>query len=132
MMDTLENILAKLADGVNWPVVFYILFGVFVLGVLVRWVKLSPAHIAIEILKEIVGVLRLQGLTRTSIDGATTIALIVFTAFVLLFSVMRELPDFLTIFGRGVEGEGQSILLVIFMVFITALTTILSLLVTRR
>jgi hypothetical protein len=70
----------------------------------VRWVKLSPAHTAIEILKEIIEILRLQELTRTSIDGATTIALIVYTAVVLLFLEMRELPDFLAIFQKGVEG----------------------------
>ena len=118
-MDTLHQIFVKVADGVNWPLVFYILFGLFALAVLVRWVKLSPVHIAIEILKEIIGVLRLQGLTRTTIDGAITISLIVFTAVVLLFLQMRELPEFLSIFQRGVEGDGQSILLFMFMVFVT-------------
>jgi hypothetical protein len=131
-MDTLHQIFVKVAEGVNWPLVFYILFGLFALGVLVRWVKLSPVHIAIEILKEIIGVLQLQGLTRTTIDGVITVALIVFTAVVLLFLQMRELPEFLSIFQKGVEGEGQSILLFVFMTFLTAVTTILSLVVTRR
>jgi type II secretory pathway component PulF len=64
--------------------------------------------------------------------GAITIALIVFTAVVLLFLQMRELPEFVSLFQRGVEGDGQSILLFTFMVFVTAVTTILSLIVTRR
>jgi hypothetical protein len=131
-METLNQILTKVIDGVNWPLVFYILFGLFSLGVLVRWVKLSPAHIAVEILKEIIAVLRLQGLTRTAIDGAITIAMIVFTSVVLLFSEMHELPEFISIFKRGVEDNGQSISLLILMVLVTAFTAILSLLVTRR
>ena len=131
-METLNQILTKVIDGVNWPLVFYILFGLFSLGVLVRWVKLSPVHIAVEILKEIIAVLRLQGLTRTAIDGAITIAMIVFTSVVLLFFEMHELPEFISIFKRGVEDNGQSISLLILMVLVTALTAILSLLVTRR
>lgn len=131
-MDTLHEIVGKVADGVNWPLVFYILFGLFALGVLVRWVKLSPVHIAIEIVKEITGVLRLEGLTRTTIDGAITIALAVYTGIALLVLEMRELPEFLSIFHKGVEGKEQSILLCMFMIFVTAVTVILSLVVTRR
>jgi hypothetical protein len=130
-MEALEKILQKIADGVNWPVIFYVLFGLLVLWILVRWLHLSPVHIAIDVLKEITSVLARRDVTRTSIDGAVTIAMILFTAVTLLVVEMRELPEFLSIFRAGAETEGQPIFLVAFMIFMTSLTAILSLLVTR-
>jgi hypothetical protein len=135
MTELLKYIAQQVVYGVRWDFVFYILFGLFSLGVLVRWVKLSPIHIAIEIFKEILGALGLKGMTRTNIDGAVTISFVFFSLLALLSAKMQELPDFLAflaIFRRGVESQEQSLLLFLFMVFMTLFTMIVSLILTRR
>jgi hypothetical protein len=128
-MPALQEILDSLAKGVNWPVVFYIAFGVLMLIALVRLANLSPPHIAIEIIKEIGEVLRGQ-VSRTAIDGAITLALIAFTAVVVLITLMHELPEILRFLNVGAETPDQFVYLIIFMVIATIITAILSLKIT--
>jgi hypothetical protein len=128
-MTPTDKIWNSLADGVNWPVIFYIAFGVLMLIALVRLANLSPAHIAIEIIKEIGEVMRGQ-VSRTAIDGAITLALIAFTAVVVLVTLMHELPEILRFLNVGAETPDQFIYQIIFMVIATIITAILSLLIT--
>jgi hypothetical protein len=128
-MTPTDRIGSSLADGVNWPIVFYIAFGVVMLIALVRLANLSPVHIAVEIIKEIGEVLPGQ-VSRTAIDGALTLALIAFTAVVVLITLMHELPEILRFLNVGAETPDQFIYLIIFMVIATVITAILSLLIT--
>jgi hypothetical protein len=128
-MTPTDRIGSSLADGVNWPIVFYIAFGVVMLIALVRLANLSPVHIAVEIIKEIGEVLPGQ-VSRTAIDGALTLALTAFTAVVVLITLMHELPEILRFLNVGAETPDQFIYLIIFMVIATVITAILSLLIT--
>lgn len=120
----------RLAEEIAWPVVFYVLVALFVLWIL-RRLDLSPLHLLREMVHEIVGLLRQPGLTRRNIDGALTVAFLIFTLVVLIVTMLHEVPDFLSIFKIGVETEGQPIYLLVFMLLLTAIVGILSLHVTR-
>jgi hypothetical protein len=129
-MSILTKIGNSLADGVNWPVVFYFILGVAALYVLAARVGLR---------------VRTQGgqawnrnqedlhgkASRTAIDGGLTFSLMIFTLIVLLSMKMRELREMLSLFNVGVDDKIQSSFLFIFMICITVITGIISLLITE-
>jgi len=129
MINYIQN---QIAYGVNWVVIFYIVFGTVVLGIIIKWCGLSPTHIARETIKEIGQIFTSKSITRMSIDGALTFALISFTAIVLIISSVHELGDYVSLLRTGVEKEGQASLLAIFMIFWTSIMGITSLIITDR
>ena len=127
----INTILQQIVDGVNWVVVFYVLFALGVLYVAHR-IGISPPHLLRDLTHEIVLLLTRPEISRTTIDASITLALIVITILVGLYCFMHEMPNALSIFTKGVEGEGQPVFLFIIMVFMLIVGGILSLFVTRR
>jgi hypothetical protein len=129
-MNILTKIGNSLADGVNWPVVFYFILGVAALYVLSACVDLSLPNVVGKLAAEITKIFSRRA-SRTAIDGGLTFSLIIFTLIVLLSMKMREVPEMLAVFKLGVEDKFQSSILFIFMVCITVITGIISLLITE-
>jgi hypothetical protein len=128
-MSPTEKIVNNIVDNVPWALGVDIIFCMIVLGILVKYFGLSPIHVFENIMEEIRKLFTGQ-VSRTSIDGGITFSLLLFTAIVLLFTVMHELPEMLAIFKVGVDNENQSFFLFIFMVCTTIITAIISLLIT--
>jgi hypothetical protein len=131
MSDFLQNIFTQVLHGVNWPLVFYVLFGLFALFI-ARLIGILPSHILLGLLHEVIGLFVNPEISRTSIDGALTVALILITVLVGIYCFLLEVPGFLSIFVKGIEGDGQPIFLLVTMVFMLVIGGILSLFVTRR
>jgi hypothetical protein len=130
MKGALNAVLLQVLHGVNWPIIFYLLFALMVLWVL-RQLGLSPAHLAIEIVQEVIGVLTRPGSTRVNIDGAITIASIVFVGFTIMALEIHELSEVMSIFRAGVEAHWQPLYLIVLLIFAGTLAGILSLWATR-
>ena len=131
MNESLQHIVTEVTNGVNWLLVFYILFGLFVLFI-ARLIGISPPHILRDLLHEVIILFSSPKISRTAIDGALTVALILITILVGIYCFMLEVPGFLSIFVKGIEGEGQPLFLLVAMVFMLVIGGILSLFVTRR
>ena len=82
------------------------------------------------IAKEIGKTIRSRSITRTSIDGAITFSLILYTGCVILVS-MGELESYVSLLN-GVERPMQMIILIIVLMFWMSITAIVSLLITHR
>ena len=83
-----------------------------------------------EIVEEIGKVLHGQ-ISRTAIDGALTLALIAFTALIVLTATMHELPEMMKVLKGGIEDANQFICLIMFMVCVTVIAALISLLITE-
>jgi hypothetical protein len=129
--EVIDAVIKQIVNGVNWVTVFYIIFGLTALYI-ARLIGISPPHLLRDLLREVVELFTLPQMSRTAIDGAITLALIIMTIVVGLFCFMETVPSFLSIFVAGVEGKGQSVLFFIFMVFMLVIGGILSLWTTRR
>ena len=125
----INHILTEIVYGVNWAVIFEVIFGVAILGVVTRYFGLSPIHITRFLIEEIGKTVRSQDVTRTSIDGVLTSALSLFSFIVLIISI-HELGSTVSLLQTGVEREGQAPILFIFMVFWTSIVGVVSLLIT--
>jgi hypothetical protein len=113
----------------NW--ILYVLVAVFIIGVIVKLFDLSPVHLALRAGKEIIEVITNKNITRTSIDGALTIMLAVFTAACVFFLLIERLSDFVMLLAYGIDKEHQPLLFIVFLMFFDAIVVIISILVTR-
>jgi hypothetical protein len=128
-MTAINTICNDIVNNVHWATYADIVSSAAILWLVIRVFGLSPVHIMKEIVEEIGKVL--QGQTsRTAIDGALTLALIAFTALIVLTTTMHELPEMVKLLRGGAEEPSQFIPLVIFMVCATIIAAILSLLIT--
>lgn len=127
----IDKILNSIVDGVSWPLVFYVFLAILAVGIVVKLLRLSPVEAAKELVAEVAKITS-QPVTRTGIDGALTISMILFTLIVLLVTLAQELPEILSMLKGGVETNSQSLFLLVFMICATGIAGLLSLLITRR
>ena len=125
----INHILTEIVYGVSWAVIFEVIFGVAILGVVTRYFGLSSIHITRFLIEEIGKTVRSKDVTRTSIDGVLTSALSFFFIYRPIISI-HELGSTVSLLQTGVEREGQAPILFIFMVFWTSIVGVVSLLIT--
>jgi hypothetical protein len=115
---------------IRW--LLYAIAAVISIGVIVRYLNLSPVHLAIRALTEIRDVITNPNVTRTSIDGGLTILMSLVTVACVFFLLIEKLSSVVLLLVSGIEKENQSLLFIVFLMFFDALVVILSLLITRR
>jgi hypothetical protein len=125
-------IIKEIVLGVNWPFVLYVVIGVIITGVIVKYYNLSPVHLAIAVMREIRQLVESPHVTRTSIDGALTIAMILFTAAAIFVFAIDKISEVISLLRTGVEREGQPPLFVCFLIFWTSIVVIVSLVITNN
>jgi hypothetical protein len=118
------------STAVNWPMLIYVGFSVAVIVILSRYANINPVELALNLVREIIGLVTSGKITRTGIDGGITIGLFALAAITLVVAVMRDLPEALGLFGHGPERPTELLMLIVFFVVFIAVTGIISLVVT--
>jgi hypothetical protein len=115
-----------------WSYIVFVVVSVVIIGVIVKYYNLSPVHQAMRAIKEIRDVIVSPNVTRTSIDGALTIGMILFTAVCVFFFAVEKMGNVVSLLLTGVEKEGQSWIFICFLIFWTSIVVIASLLITSN
>ena len=133
MTDRLLYITDAIVYSINWPIMFYVLCGVALLTFFMRFLDLSPLHVAVAAIREILSIFREGGPanTRSMIDGILTVAGVLFTAIMAIPFVSEESSQYIEMLKTGVLHEHQAPYLFILMFFATCIATIISLWLTR-
>jgi hypothetical protein len=120
-----EQGLGHFVHTVNWPVVFYVCFALFVLFVLHNVLKLSFSHFVKAIIREFRMLLGHGPVTRGKINAMLIIALVCLTAFYAFVEPIRHLIELNTeLHGTAGSNHGPMVLVVAF--FLICVTGILS------
>jgi hypothetical protein len=113
--------------SINWPVVFYICFGLFVLFILHTVLRLSFSHFVSEIFREFRMLLGRGPINRGKVNALLLIGLICLIAFYIFVDPIRHLIH-LTTMLHGTETETNSVVVpALFMICVTGLLSVMAL-----
>ncbi len=116
------------AQSINWPLIFYICFGLFVLFVLHNLLGISFAHFVREIFREFRMLLGRGPINRAKINALLIIVLVCLTAFYVFVDPIRHLVH-LTTQLHGTEADTGYVVIgaAFFMICVTGLVSVMSL-----
>jgi hypothetical protein len=120
--------LEHLVQGINWPVIFYICFGLFVLHMLHNVLNLSFAHFLREIFREFQLLLRRGPINRAKINALLISGLICLCAFYLFVDPIRHLIDLANKLQEAEKADNTYVAIVaFFMICVTGILSVLAL-----
>jgi hypothetical protein len=114
-------------NAINWPVIFYICFALFILFFLHNVLGLSFAHFFREIFREFRMLLGRGPITRGKLNALLIIALVCLTAFYAFVDPIRHIID-LTTMLHGTETEASHVVVpAFFMICVTGILSVMAL-----
>jgi hypothetical protein len=133
MRERFLHIVDTIIYHADWLSIFYVVCGVILLILFVRFLKISPLHAIVEVIGEITEIFGRhdQARARSMIDGILTVSGLIFTAIMAAPFVIEELYQLIGMFKLGVEHEHQPTYLFVLMFFTTCIATLISLQLTK-
>ncbi|MHC2625071.1 hypothetical protein ACVIW2_007103 [Bradyrhizobium huanghuaihaiense] len=112
--------------GINWPIVFYICFGLLVLYVLHNLMGLSFTHFVKSILEEFRALLGAGPITRAKLNALLIVSLLCFVGF---YSFVEPIRHLIELTGTLKEAEHERFyveLAGVFMIGVVGLLSVVS------